>query len=79
MKQSLRRWAVTGALVCAAALPAIGLMSVSQAAYQADACADGWYWNSNTNSCKPDGFPVDPPNGCFTADGRHIDGNFCIR
>ena len=77
MKQSLRRWAATGAVVLAASLPAIGLMTVSPAANQADGCGDGWYWNSNTNSCVPDGFPSDPPNGCINASGAHLNGNIC--
>ena len=76
MKQSLRRWAMTGAVVCAASLPAIGLMTVP-AVYQADGCGDVWYWNANTNSCVPNGFPSDPPNGCINASGSHLNGNIC--
>jgi hypothetical protein len=71
------------ALPAAAALAvaSVGLASLlimSPAVNVADGCGDGWYWNSNTNSCVPNGFPSDPPNGCINASGRHLNGNICV-
>ena len=54
------------------------LVFISPAVSLADGCGDGWYWNSNTNSCVPNGFPSDPPNGCINASGRHLNGNVCV-
>ena len=66
----------------AMALASVGLASlmfISPAVSLADnACGDGWYWNSNTNSCVPNGLPSDPPNGCINASGRHLNGNICV-
>ncbi|WP_156764070.1 hypothetical protein [Mycobacterium sp. 852002-50816_SCH5313054-b] len=70
---------LTVALAAGLAAASIGLASlatVSPAASLAS-CGDGWYWNSNTNSCVPNGFPSDPPNGCLTGDGRHVNGTIC--
>jgi hypothetical protein len=73
---------LTTALSASTALAAgIGLASLminSPAVNLADDCGDGWYWNSNTNSCVPNGFPSDPPNGCINASGRHLNGNICV-
>ena len=65
----------------ALALASIGLASlvtISPAVNLADGCGDGWYWNSNTNSCVPNGFPSDPPDGCINASGSHLNGNICV-
>ena len=65
----------------AVAVASVGLAllgTVSPAVSLADGCGDGWYWNGNTNSCVPNGFPSDPPNGCINASGRHLNGNFCV-
>lgn len=72
---AIARFAATA--MAAASLGLASLMAVSPAAYLADGCSDGWYWNSNTNSCVPNGFPSDPPNGCIDASGRHLNGNIC--
>ena len=63
--------------LAAAGIGLASLMSISPAVNLAD-CGDGWYWNSNTNSCVPNGLPSDPPNGCINASGRHLDGNICV-
>jgi hypothetical protein len=65
----------------AMAMASVGLASlttVSPAVALADGCGNGWYWNSTTNSCVPNGFPSDPPNGCLNASGSHLNGNICV-
>jgi hypothetical protein len=70
--------------VCAStalAVVSVGLASlaiISPAMHLADGCGDGWYWNNNTNSCVPNGFPSDPPDGCINASGRHLNGTICV-
>ena len=73
------KFVLSASTVLAAA--GIGLASSminSSAVNLAYDCGDGWYWNSNTNSCVPNGFPSDPPNGCVNASGRHLNGNVCV-
>jgi hypothetical protein len=71
---------LTVALATGLAAASVGLASLTTVspAMSLAGCGDGWYWNSSTNSCVPNGFPSDPPNGCFTADGRHLNGNVCV-
>ena len=65
-------------VLAAASIGLASLMIDSSATNLADDCGDGWYWNSNTNSCVPNGFPSDPPNGCINASGNHLNGNICV-
>jgi uncharacterized membrane protein len=61
--------AVSAALATVATTPA--------ATHQAD-CPDGWYWDNERQNCLPPGLPKDPPNGCLTGDGTHLNGTICI-
>jgi hypothetical protein len=73
---TIARFAGTGLAVATVGLAS--LMSVSPAVSLADGCGDGWYWSNDTNSCVPNGLPSDPPNGCLTGDGRHLNGTICV-
>ena len=44
---------------------------------QAD-CPSGWYWDNYRQNCLPPGLPKDPPNGCLTGDGTHLNGTICV-
>jgi len=54
---------LTVALATGLAAASVGLASLTNVspAVSLAGCGDGWYWNSNTNSCVPNGFPSDPP------------------
>jgi hypothetical protein len=41
-------------------------------------CPSGWYWDNYRQNCLPPGLPKDPPNGCLTGDGTHLNGTICI-
>lgn len=41
-------------------------------------CPQAWYWDNYRQSCLPPGLPKDPPNGCLTGDGTHLNGTICI-
>ncbi len=41
-------------------------------------CPDGWYWDADRQNCLPPGLPKDPPRGCLTGDGTHLNGTICI-
>jgi hypothetical protein len=73
---TIARYAATGLAV--ASIGVASLMAKSEAVNLADGCGDGWYWNGNTNTCVPNGFPSDPPNGCLNASGSHLNGNICV-
>ncbi|WP_156664538.1 hypothetical protein [Mycobacterium sp. 852002-51057_SCH5723018] len=61
------------------AVATFGLSSLlpSSVATNVADCPSGWYWNSGTQNCVPPGLPNDPPNGCLTADGTHLNGTIC--
>ena len=41
-------------------------------------CPSGWYWDNYRQNCLPPGLPKDPPNGCLTGDGTHLNGTICV-
>ncbi|HTY31765.1 hypothetical protein [Mycobacterium sp.] len=41
-------------------------------------CPQGWYWDNYRQNCLPPGLPKDPPNGCLTGDGTHLNGTICV-
>ena len=41
-------------------------------------CPEGWYWDNYRQNCLPPGLPKDPPNGCLTGDGTHLNGTVCV-
>lgn len=41
-------------------------------------CPSGWYWDDYRQNCLPPGLPKDPPNGCLTGNGTHLNGTICI-
>ena len=41
-------------------------------------CPSGWYWDNSRQNCLPPGLPKDPPNGCLTGDGTHVNGTICV-
>jgi hypothetical protein len=41
-------------------------------------CPQGWYWDNERQNCLPPGLPKDPPNGCLTGDGTHLNGTICV-
>ena len=53
------------------------LTAVSPVSNQAD-CPSGWYWDTDRQNCLPPGLPKDPPNGCLTGNGTHLNGTICI-
>jgi hypothetical protein len=61
------------------AVAGIGLMPLftSEAVNLAD-CPSGWYWDNYRQNCLPPGLPKDPPNGCLTGDGTHLNGTICV-
>lgn len=62
------------------AMAALGFAPVSTTAASrslAD-CPSGWYWDSYRQNCLPPGLPKDPPSGCLTGDGTHLNGTICV-
>jgi hypothetical protein len=59
------------------AVAGVGLASAPAAVDLAD-CPSGWYWDNYRQNCLPPGLPKDPPNGCLTGDGTHLNGTICV-
>lgn len=57
-----------------------GLASLTPAAAPVDVadCPQGWYWDYEKQNCLPPGLPKDPPSGCLTGDGTHLNGTICV-
>jgi hypothetical protein len=68
-------WAATG--LAAASVGLAPLVTTAPAVSLAD-CPDGWYWDYAKQNCLPPGLPKDPPNGCLTGDGTHVNGTICV-
>ena len=41
-------------------------------------CPTGCYWDNERQNCLPPGLPKDPPHGCLTGDGTHLNGTICV-
>jgi 23S rRNA C2498 (ribose-2'-O)-methylase RlmM len=54
-----------------------GLVTPLAAVDLAD-CPGGWYWDNQRQDCLLPDLPNDPPNGCLTADGTHLNGTICV-
>lgn len=65
------------AAFAAASVGSTALLSLPPAANQAD-CPSGWYWDNDRQNCLPPGLPKDPPNGCLTGNGTHLNGTICV-
>ena len=68
-------WAATGLAVASVGLASI--MTTPPALNRAD-CPEGWYWDNDKQNCLPPGAPKDPPHGCVTGDGTHVNGTVCV-
>jgi hypothetical protein len=67
--------AATGLAVASVGLAS--LMTIPPAVNQAE-CPYGWYWDTDRQNCLPPGLPKDPPNGCITGNGTHLNGTICV-
>jgi len=64
----------------ALAVASVGFASLltTPAAVNLANCPEGWYWDNARQNCLPPGLPKDPPNGCLTGDGTHVNGTICV-
>ncbi|MGO8936558.1 MAG: hypothetical protein ACLQLO_05265 [Mycobacterium sp.] len=64
----------------ALAVASVGFASLltTPAAVNLANCPEGWYWDNARQNCLPPGLPKDPPNGCLTGDGTHLNGTICV-
>ena len=64
----------------ALAVASVGFASLltTPAAVNLANCPEGWYWDNERQNCLPPGLPKDPPNGCLTGDGTHLNGTICV-
>ena len=64
----------------ALAVASVGLASLltAPAAVNRADCPYGWYWDNERQICLPPGLPKDPPHGCLTGDGTHVNGTICV-
>jgi hypothetical protein len=74
-KLRIARSAATALAVASIGLAA--LLTPSAPANLAD-CPGGWYWDNERQNCLPPGLPKDPPHGCLTGDGTHLNGTICV-
>lgn len=68
-------WAAAGFAVANVGLAS--LITAPQPLNRAD-CPQGWYWDNDKQNCLPPGLPKDPPSGCVTGDGTHVNGTVCV-
>jgi hypothetical protein len=71
------RIALGAAGLAAASLGLAPLLATSAEVNLAD-CPQAWYWDNYRQNCLPPGLPKDPPNGCLTGNGTHLNGTICI-
>lgn len=71
------RIALAAALVAVSAGLASLVSTIPTSVNLAD-CPYGWYWDNERQNCLPPGLPKDPPNGCLTGNGTHLNGTICI-
>ena len=71
------RIALSAACIAVAGLGMAPLLTTPASVSLAD-CPEGWYWDSYRQNCLPPGLPKDPPNGCLTGDGTHLNGTICV-
>jgi hypothetical protein len=66
--------------VTALAVASIGLAALvtPPATVNVADCPGGWYWDNQRQDCLLPDLPKDPPNGCLTADGTHLNGTICV-
>jgi hypothetical protein len=67
----------SAAWLAVASLALTPLLTTSVASNIAD-CPAGWYWDDYRQNCLPPGLPKDPPHGCLTGDGTHLNGTICV-
>jgi len=63
--------------LAAAGFGVASILTTPAAVHKAD-CPDGWYWDNERQNCLPPGLPKDPPNGCLTGNGTHLNGTICV-
>ena len=69
--------AVSAAWLALAGVVLVPLVRTSAGMDVAD-CPEGWYWDNYRQNCLPPGLPKDPPNGCLTGNGTHLNGTICV-
>jgi hypothetical protein len=67
----------SAAAFVAATVGMASLLTIPASTNQAD-CPTGWYWDNERQNCLPPGLPKDPPDGCLTGDGTHLNGTICV-
>jgi hypothetical protein len=78
--RDMKKIRIARSAATALAVASIGLaplLTTSAAANLAD-CPAGWYWDNERQNCLPPGLPKDPPHGCLTGDGIHLNGTICV-
>jgi hypothetical protein len=69
--------ALSAATALTVAVFGLGSLLPTSVAMNAADCPEGWNWNYAHSTCVPPGLPADPPNGCLTGDGTHLNGTIC--
>jgi hypothetical protein len=71
---------IVRSVAAASAVASVGLASLvmTPAAVNLADCPTGWYWDNERQNCLPPGLPKDPPHGCLTGDGTHLNGTICV-
>jgi len=68
----------SAAIVFAVASVGMGSQMTPPPAANLTNCPEGCYWDNGRQNCLPPGLPKDPPSGCLTGDGTHLNGTICV-